>query len=176
MDISDPELRSLLNIAFRVARREGLNVADSEDVSSVAVMHLLESAEEVQHPVAWIVLVARRRAWAMRRRHGVRERFEEQQSVLSDESRLLSDSLEGALDLKAALLALSGTEKNAFLWRYVEGQSLGAIAATTGLSVETVKRRLKRGRESLHRSLSGRSVRNMQCFTQGRGDLALSMM
>lgn len=174
MDISDRELRSLLNIAFRAARQQGLGVADAEDVSSVAVLRLLESREQVQHPVAWILLVARRRAWAIRRRHSVRDRFEEQQSALSVEARLSSDSLEGALDLKAALLALGGTEKNTFLWRYLEGQSLGTIAATTGLSVETVKRRLKRGRQSLYRALSGRSVRTTQRFAKTRGELVFS--
>src|SRR5690606_7558141 len=121
MDISGRELRSLLNIAFRVARREGLSVADAEDVSSVSVLRLLETTEKVRHPVAWVLLVARRRAWALRRGRRVRERFEDQQLVLFGEGAMASDSFEDVLDLSAALLSLGGVEKNALLWRYVEG-------------------------------------------------------
>src|SRR5690606_13472469 len=127
--------------------------------------------EKVRHPVAWVLLVARRRAWALRRGRRVRERFEDKQLVLFGEGAMASDSFEDVLDLSAALLSLGGVEKNALLWRYVEGKSLGAIVGSTGLSVETIQRRLKRGRQSLHRALAGRSVRSSRRFARAQRSL-----
>ena len=161
MDMSNGNLSSLLNLAFRVARREGLCVADAEDVSSATILRYLEVSAEVVHPSAWIFLVARRNAWAFRRKRVVRDKHEEEQlRVFGGMQCLEAESIENQLDLKAALGALSATERATVLWRDLRGESLEIIAKNTGLSLKTVKRRLKRGRVLLQRSLAGRSVRS----------------
>ena len=160
MDAPNGNLSSLLSLAFRVARREGLGVADAEDVSSVTVLSYLEVATKVERPSAWVFFVARRKAWALRRRSVVRTKYEaEQLSFLADAQAAHSESIETLLDLEAALDALGPIERVAVLWRDLAEESLGAIADTTGLSVKTIKRRLEKGRASLQRSLGGRSVR-----------------
>lgn len=160
MDAPNGNLSSLLNLAFRVARREGLGVADAEDVSSVTVLSYLEVSTKVERPSAWVFFVARRKAWALRKRSVVRTKYEaEQLSFLADAQAAHSESIETLLDLEAALDALGPIERVAVLWRDLAEESLGAIADTTGLSVKTIKRRLKKGRASLQRSLGGRSVR-----------------
>jgi RNA polymerase sigma factor (sigma-70 family) len=115
--------------------------------------------DTVEHPNAWIRLVVRRKVWAIRRRSSLHRNFEGQQ--FAHERELGEDdfdSLECLLDMKAALFALGETERYAVVRRDVEGASLSTIADSSGLSLKTIKRRLKRGRQRLNRALEGRSV------------------
>jgi RNA polymerase sigma factor (sigma-70 family) len=165
--ISDPtqpsseKLTTLLGIAFRIARREGLSTSDAEDVASIAVMDFLEVYDEVLHPRAWICAVAKRKAWAFRQRSAVRRRLlEENHDQLRPRPDLEANPVEILLDLRAALTSLSQIERQMVLGRHLKGESLEVIATSAGVSVETIKRRLKRSRLSLKRNLSGRSVRS----------------
>lgn len=161
LHLSSEELGTLLGIAFRVARREGLSPSDAEDVASIAVMDFLEVSAEVLRPSAWICSVAKRKAWALRQRSAVRYRLlEENRDHLRPPRDLEENSVEILLDLRAALSSLSQMERRAVLGRHLAGESLEVIATSVGVSVETIKRRLKRGRSSLKRNLSGRSVRS----------------
>lgn len=157
MDSPPVDLSALMRVAHRAASREGLCPSDAEDIASIALMHYLKSAPSVQHPIAWVFLVARRKAWLLRKR----ESNLRPESDYASEASLFSDrfcTIETDLDLKSALAALAPAERNAVLFRYVEGRPVEAIAKTLGVSATTVKRRLRSGRESLRRALTGQSL------------------
>lgn len=158
------DLSALRRIAHRAAIREGLSRSDAEDVASIALMHYLKAAQKVQHPIAWVFLVARRKAWLMRRRENIHRAEAAVNFPISSTSSDF-ESVETELDLKAALAALAPTERSAVLFRYVEGRPVEAIAETLGLSTTTVKRRLRSGRESLRRALTGQTVQRYIHFT-----------
>jgi RNA polymerase sigma-70 factor (ECF subfamily) len=162
-----PSLIELWNIAFRVARTQGVPTADAEDVASLTVVDFVECKATILQPSAWIFLVARRKAWALRRKQAVRSRLlEEYGHELVSSGERGHNSVETMLDLRAALCALDQESRQAVLERHLLGEPLEKVARTAGLSVETVKRRLKRGRETVQRSLEGRSVRSSFRFAE----------
>lgn len=152
MDISQKNLSSLLNLAFLVARREGLCEADAEDISSAALLSYIEMEEKVELPSAWVRLVSRRKAWAFRRGYMARSQYE--LDVLTAAQYADSEPLEKMLDLKIAIGVLRPTVQVSLLLRYLKGESFDVIAGATGLSESTVKRRLRKGRHSLYRVLT----------------------
>ncbi len=157
---STRELQTLIDIARRTARREGLNWADADDVASATIVSYLEAVGDVHHPSAWVCLVARRQAWSIRRKWSVRRKYEEDQSWYWGQSRRHEEeSIERQLDAKLAFASLATSDRNVLMSRDVAGDSLKVIAESTGRSVETIKRRIRRGRESFARALAGRSVR-----------------
>jgi DNA-directed RNA polymerase specialized sigma24 family protein len=147
-------LENLLATARRAARREGLSIADAEDVASMTLLSYVEAANDVRHPNAWIRLVAKRNAWALRRSQGEEERW----SRRNESRAVATPSVDIAIDVTAALLSLGPWERLAVLRRDVEEAPLQAIADSSGLPLTTLKRKLKRGRGLLHRALSGKSV------------------
>lgn len=151
------EFTELLKLARCAALREGLTNEDAEDVASIAITAYWQSRGVIRNPVAWIRLVAKRHAWKLRLHNSMKRDVESRDRatllMLHDDS---SCSLDEWLDLRAALLNLRQLERQAVFRRDVEGASLESIADSTGLSSSTVKRRLRRGRESLRLALSGR--------------------
>src|SRR5690606_13709016 len=100
-----------MTVAHRAATREGLSQSDAEDVASIAVLHYLKSAPTVEHPTSWIFVVARRKAWVLRR-----ERLRHIENTFrssGDPTSTLVESVENQLDLKAALAALAPIERHA---------------------------------------------------------------
>lgn len=157
---STRDLLALIEIARRTAMREGLNLADADDVASATILSYLEAVGNVHFPSAWVCLVARRQAWSMRRKLIVRRRYEDEQAWYWGPPRRHDDeSPERQLDAKIAFVSLAPSERTVLLSRDVAGDSLKVIAENTGRSVETIKRRIRRGRESFARALAGRSVR-----------------
>lgn len=158
---SREHLRTLLGQARLAARREGLEYADAEDVASVALMQYWEVREKVEKPTAWIRLVAKRKAWD----HKKRERS--QQALVEENARRTLEvnggedySVDTTLDLRAALSTLDSVQLQTLFKRDVEGEPLGVIAHSTGLSRATVKRRLRTARSVLQRALAGQSLRS----------------
>jgi len=162
MDALNRKFLALMGIARRAARREGLSAVDAEDVASTALMQYLEAEESVTHPRAWVLLVARRKAWALRKKSRSQQWSTEDETSHIEAMPAHQVCLETLLDLKAALLTLDKSERTAVLGRDFEGQPLRVVARASGLSIETIKRRLTSGRTSLNRALSGRSVRRYQ--------------
>lgn len=148
-------LTELLELAFRVARGQGLSPVDAEDVSSLTMLSYLE-AENVRQPIAWVCAVARRQVWSLRRKRAVRSKFAVEELNIVEELQSRSPwSLENLLDVKDALDALGPAERTAVIGRDLRGESLLEIADTSGVSVSTIARKLKRGHASLQRSLRG---------------------
>ncbi len=157
---STHEMKTLIELARRTARREGLNWADADDVASATIVSYLEAVGNVHHPSAWICLVARRQAWSIRRKWSVRRKYEEDPSWYWGQLlRHEDESMERQLDAKLAFASLATSDRNVLMSRDVAGDSLKVIAESTGRSVETIKRRIRRSRESFARALAGRSVR-----------------
>src|SRR5690606_36703767 len=143
-------LIELWNTAFRVARKQGVPPADAEDIASLTVIDFVECKATILQPSAWVFLVARRKAWALRRKQSVRSRLlEEYGHDLASAADRGHNSVETMLDLRAALCALDHESRQAVLERHLLGEPLEKVARTAGLSIETVKRRLKRGRETV---------------------------
>ena len=157
---NENEHKRLLRIARRTARREGVSTADADDIASTVLVNYLEARASISSPVAWVVLVARRVSWAFRRKEAVSRCYGAEvlegfgRSVQLDER-----GVDGYLDLRAALFSLDDEERYVVLHRDFGGRPVESIAESTGLSPETVKRRLRRGRQTLKRALSGRSLR-----------------
>lgn len=155
-------LATLWGEAFRSARRERLPAADAEDVASMALLDFMEAKFTVLQPVAWIRLVARRKAWSLRRSNVNRARLlvEHEPGVSPPAPEAYSSSIELQLDLRASLGSLPQTERQILLARSLEGDAFEDIATAGGWSVSTVKRRLNRARRSLRLRLIGASLRS----------------
>ncbi len=77
-----------------------------------------------------------------------------------------------ALSIRAALGALAETDREVFLLREAAGLSYDEIASACDLSIEAVRGRLRRARETLRESLAGEMQRARRGVVSIRGRLA----
>lgn len=77
-----------------------------------------------------------------------------------------------ALSIRAALESLAEMDREVFLLREAAGLSYEEIASTCDLSIEAVRGRLRRARETLRESLAGEMQRARRGVVSIRGHLA----
>jgi RNA polymerase sigma-70 factor (ECF subfamily) len=156
--------RFLLRLAARLAGPE----VQPEDLVQDAFARALEQPPRARDGRegdgslrAWLATVLRRSAGRSAR--GARRRAEREMRIASDaapEAREEHAAVDARLDAHAELLALLRDlpegERQALFLRYSEDLGVPAVAARLGLPLETVRTRLRRGRERLRAQLDAR--------------------
>lgn len=149
----------LLRLARVTARGEGISEVDAEDIASHVLIKYIEAGDSVRFPRAWVKLVARRNAWNLRRYLSSQCPIEvHEHSALDPGVPHEETLLEQHLDIRAAMVSLNDEKRSLVYLRDFAGEGLESISKKTGLSVTTVKRRLKAARSTLRRALTGRAV------------------
>ena len=137
--------------------RCGCKVAVAEDLTQetfLAAVSELKKGRPVEHPVAWVLGIARHKLLDHYRREERETRkltAVQQAESIADEALVRSGeaSRERALE---ALGAVAGSQRAALVLRYLDGFSVPEIADTLGRSVEATESLLARGRESFKRA------------------------
>lgn len=159
----DPSaLRAFLTTAAPLVRRicRGVMGRDNPDLEDAIQDCLIDVARALPHfrfegsPSHYVTKIALRRAIANRQR--ARARVRQHSSIES--SALPSPGFDSAQDGRADLLrklldALNETQAKALLLHVMLGHSTDEIASITGVSVNTVKTRLRLAKEQLRRWL-----------------------
>lgn len=131
---------------------------DVEELSSDAFVALWENAESLREDSSlknWLAVVARNRALKHLGKFRLEEPLEE--DFLDVEDNPLAGEVERreeARQVRAAVYSLPGEDRDIFLRHYFWRQSVSQIAVETGRNENTVKSRLKRGREKLRQKLT----------------------
>lgn len=102
---------------------------------------------------AWLRSVAVRTALKRLRWRSVRRRFGlrmQQDGELDLPETLEPEVYSGLVRLNEALDDLVPAERVAFVLRFFEGMELSEVAAACDVSLATIKRRLRRGRDRMH--------------------------
>lgn len=102
---------------------------------------------------AWLRSVAVRTALKRLRWRSVRRRFGlrmQDQGALDLPETLEPEVYSGLVRLHEALEKLSAADRVAFVLRFFEGMELTEVAAACNVSLATIKRRLRRGRDRMH--------------------------
>lgn len=152
-------VRMALGLAYRLLPRDG----DADDLVQDAFLYAFEHLERLENPqafAAWLgSIVVRTGAKRLRRRRlltrlGLRRAGPIEPDVVS----AITAPPEITLELRAlyrSLESMPTDERVVLVLRRVEGFEIAQIAEYTGLSVSTVKRRLRSAEVRLER-LSGR--------------------
>ncbi|MEM6572079.1 MAG: RNA polymerase sigma factor [Planctomycetota bacterium] len=138
----------LRRLALALVRDE----AAAHDVAQETWRVALERADtRVEHSRAWLGGIARRIAW--RRVREDRRRAAREADVARPESDPAEPSLAWGDTLQSALRRLDEPFRESVVLRYMQGLPPREIAKRTGVPLETVKSRLKRGLAALRRDL-----------------------
>ena len=139
----------------RVARRHSLSAHDADDALQRASLILLTKAPTVDpgRLIAWMVVVTKHEAMAVRRaseRHRTSDRLD---SLLSDAADPVehSERRERVAEARSALAALKANERLAIVLQ-AQGYSYAEICELCGWTYTKVNRCLAEGRERLRRS------------------------
>jgi RNA polymerase sigma-70 factor (ECF subfamily) len=161
MESSPNDLRPerLLEHVAWLRRRAGPRVRDAARADDVTQQTLLEALQRaparVDHPRAWLATVARNFARSWSRSDTRRQSLE--RATARSEAEPAADEVVARTarhhQVVGAVLALAEPYRTAVLLRFFENQKPGAIAKRTGVPVETVRTRLKRGLELLRAEL-----------------------
>ncbi|MEM7310904.1 MAG: sigma-70 family RNA polymerase sigma factor, partial [Planctomycetota bacterium] len=156
----EQELLAHQGFLLRLARRLAADEAAAEDLVQDALVRALERPPERRDaPRAWLATVLRRVAGRSARTHARRARRERSAARTEATAGSLAE-VDERLDAHASLLAqlrrLPTGERQALFLRYGEDKSPVDIAAQLDVSTETVKTRLRRGRERLRAMLDQR--------------------
>ena len=151
----DGAFRDLFRPAFGVAYRILGNVTDAEDAAAEALARALVRWRKVgslPYREAWVMRVAANVAIdTVRRRRTVPI-----QDALPMQDAVSDDGTENAqlrIALVAALAALSRRQREVVSLRYVAGLTEGEVAASLGISVNSVKKHMLRGTTSMRERL-----------------------
>ncbi|MEM9378810.1 MAG: sigma-70 family RNA polymerase sigma factor [Planctomycetota bacterium] len=138
----------LRRLALALVRDE----AAAQDVAQETWRVALEGRDaRVEHPRAWLRGIARRVAW--RRVREDRRRANREAEVARAESGGDEPTLAWGDALQAALRRLDAPYRETVVQRYLKGLPPREIARRTGVPLETVKSRLKRGLAALREDL-----------------------
>ena len=150
--------RLLEHVAWlrRLAGTLVLDAARADDVTQQTLLEALQRAPaRVDHPRAWLATVARNVARSWSRGDARRQSLE--RATAHPESEPAADEVVARTaqhhQVVGAVLALAEPYRTTVLLRFFENQKPGAIAKRTGVPVETVRTRLKRGLELLRAEL-----------------------
>lgn len=130
--------------------------ADVEEVCMDVFLALWHNRERIHSDNlrGWLVRVARNKACDLVRKKGVRTIPLEDLVVVSDDHALEGlDQKERSRMVRDALHKLGDSDREIFLRYYYYEQKINEIAGEMGMNPETVKSRLKRGREALKKIL-----------------------
>ena len=147
-----------------LARALTADAADADDVVQDTLMAALERSEPPRKPRGWLSAVLRNRV-ARRRRAEVREKRRRLRAA-RPEQMASADEVAQGLELQRlvveAVLALKEPYRSTIFHRFYEGHTPAESARMLGVSVETVKTRLKRAiaklRARLHESHNDRAL------------------
>src|SRR6185369_13486589 len=133
-----------------------LDAARADDVTQQTLLEALQRAPvRVDHPRAWLATVARNfaRSWS----RGDARRHSLERATARPEAEPAADEVVVRTaqhhQVVGAVLALAEPYRTTVLLRFFENLKPGAIAKRTGVPVETVRTRLKRGLELLRAEL-----------------------
>ncbi|MBL8843109.1 MAG: sigma-70 family RNA polymerase sigma factor [Planctomycetes bacterium] len=141
----------------RLAATLVVDAAAADDVAQETLRIALEQPpRDTRHPRAWLATVAR----SVARRLGLAgaSRTQREQQAAAREAQPAADEVVARAELQhavsAALLALAEPYRTTLLLRFVDALPPRTIAARTGVPVETVRTRTKRGLELLRERLT----------------------
>ena len=148
----------------RLARALTANASDADDVVQDTLVAALERSQPPRNPRGWLSAVLRNRI-ARHRRAEVRERRRRLRAA-RPEHMASTDEMAQGLELQrrvvGAVLALKEPYRSSVFHRFYEGHTPAESARMLGVSVETVKTRLKRAlamlRARLHESHGDRAL------------------
>lgn len=130
--------------------------ADVEEVCMDVFLALWHNREKIHSDNlrGWLVRVARNKACDLMRKKGVRT-VPLEDLLAVDDDRILDEmeQKEKSHLVRDALGKLGEPDREIFLRYYYYEQKIGEIAGEMGMNPETVKSRLKRGREALKKIL-----------------------
>ncbi len=153
-----PDLSGLDSLRRLAARIVGVGVDPDDVVSESLLFGLRERSGSVRHWGAWLKGVVRKKALEARRAQVRRGAHEAE--VAGAESPMnpvdIASSLETHEKLLAAVKGLEEPYRTAVWRRYVEGKEAAEIARESGVPVETIRTRTKRGLERLRHDLDQR--------------------
>jgi RNA polymerase sigma-70 factor (ECF subfamily) len=125
---------------------------DTEDLLQDVLFHLVRHMGSIEHPEkirAYLAQVAVRTSFNVVRKHVRRKRFLEEFRRVEQGSASLS-----ARFVAADILSRLGADDRQLLAkRHLEGHTLGELSAWEGVSLATVKRRLRRATNNAERVL-----------------------
>lgn len=102
----------------------------------------------------WLASVAKNRARSHLRSLGeLPSELDEAELPCMDSAEMLAEKHEEERELRCAVDALAGPDREIFLRHYYRDESVAQIAAATGLHPENIKTRLRRGRVKLKKYL-----------------------
>lgn len=145
-DAFSDEVRSVTKTAFGVAYLILKNASDCEDAMSAAILSAYENRRKLKKRDsfrAWFLQILRNESFSILRERRRVTQTEEWPSVPAPEADTAT-----ALDLRAAVLRLPETQRNA-LFLQQEGYALDEIAVIMDTPVGTVKSRLARAKDTL---------------------------
>jgi RNA polymerase sigma factor (sigma-70 family) len=140
-------------LVLGATRRILAGSADAEDAAQVAFIALALRSKRLQLANglgAWLHVVATRAALDMKRATARRMLREE---IAHGRSRADAEAHPMARQLDEAIGALPGPMRRAVVAHYLEGSSIGEIAAASGESTGAITMRLARARELLRKKL-----------------------
>lgn len=124
--------------------------ADADDLMQDVLLHLAEKAQHIEHPKrvrAYLAQVAVRTSFNLVRKQMRRRRFLEALGDLSPSSVQSSQAF-----IAADILARVGqNDRRLLIGRHAEGHTLEQLSTREGLSLATLKRRLKKATENVER-------------------------
>ena len=147
-------------VARQVARRWAGSGLEADDLSQEALLRAVESFSSLRDPAAlvnWLQMVVRRSA-----NHDARRGRRKRPLWSGGSDPEVLPSLEALPDfhvdvrlLLTLLDGLSEEERNCLWLRRAEGWRIEEIASETGLSVSTIRRRVRTAEHSLMKRLRG---------------------
>ncbi|MEM6956095.1 MAG: RNA polymerase sigma factor [Myxococcota bacterium] len=150
--------RRLLNLATRLLG----SLEEAEDVVQDAFVSAFDDLHRLQEPKAFGAWVARitvrlvHRRWRrtkLRRTLGFRGADELGGLESLADPRADAETRARLAELDAALRSLAAEDRSAWMLRHVEGMQLEQVAAVSGCSLATAKRRIRRADERVQRTL-----------------------
>lgn len=145
----------------------------SEDAAQEAFITAWSRIGDLREPEklrAWLVQITRNAALAhLRRSRGAT--LEEVKEDVADEHQQAPDEIaahaEEAALVRGALAKLPANYRTPLVLYYRQEQSVREVAGTLGLSEDTVKQRLARGREMLRERIAGLIETSLRCTQPG---------
>ncbi len=149
MDLTAAEaVKKYFNMVYKLAFARTGNVCDAEDVTQEVFLRYIQKHSEFEseeHIKAWLIRVTASRAVDLFRR------AERRRTQTLDENAVFTDDKD--LSLYYAVRELPEKYRTVIHLHYYEEMSVHCISEYLGVKENTVKSRLKRGRELLRSAL-----------------------
>jgi RNA polymerase sigma-70 factor (ECF subfamily) len=159
VSVVDPEfaafVRAVQGPLERVARRLAPAGTDPYDIAAEALARAYgrwDSLGEITNKQAWVLRVATNLAFSARRNDTRRARILRSRRIEVSDGRF-EDSVADRDRLRSALVALPRGQRMAIALRYLADLPLAEVARAMGISTETAKTHLDRGRAALRATL-----------------------